>query len=302
LLVNNSNNARKSEMRGKRTKEKAIPKSLKINNFSPKPSKIWNLQEETQLPTLSPPSRASRRPQTSILLGTLETNQTVGKKSVVPSPKLAPKPKSRMGILNVNMTDTKNRREILESKDFDQFYKQSLLPKELKKLNPALYGMDSSNLMRAISPVYREPTEKEKDIIKMKFEVLKMNNKFTNHRKDLEKQFAPKRMKSPQPNVKTEFQKQFRKNTQLYETNLKMGNSAQIYRNGSCISPESKVRFSEIKGKLGFRGVTFRANSNIKPKGEARSRILSDPRAEREKYSDKVSEVSESSMESEESK
>ena len=80
-----------------------------------------------------------------------------------------------------------------------------MLPKELKKLNPALYGMDSSNLMRAISPVYREPTEKEKDIIKMKFEVLyvscltnrKMNNKFTNHRKDLEKQFAPKRMKSP---------------------------------------------------------------------------------------------------------
>jgi len=51
------------------------------------------------------------------------------------------------------------------------FYQKSLLPKELKKLNPALYGMNS-NLMRAMSPVYREPTEEEKDIIKIKYDLV----------------------------------------------------------------------------------------------------------------------------------
>lgn len=87
-----------------------------------------------------------------------------------------------MGILNTNMTEDLGRINVSESKgtpyftsnliDFENFYQKSLLPKELKKLNPALYGRDTSSLMRWISPVYREPTEEEKDIIKIKYDLV----------------------------------------------------------------------------------------------------------------------------------
>jgi len=39
------------------------------------------------------------------------------------------------------------------------------------------------------------------------------------------------------------------------EIKLNFRDQIQAYRNNSWVSPETKVRFSEIKGKLGFKGV-----------------------------------------------
>lgn len=45
--------------------------------------------------------------------------------------------------------------ELTESKDFEQFYQKSLLPKELQKINPALLGIanNSATPLRTLSPV-----------------------------------------------------------------------------------------------------------------------------------------------------
>jgi hypothetical protein len=53
--------------------------------------------------------------------------------------------------------------------DFEMFFQKSLLPKELQKVNPALLGLNSGNMMRALSPVCREVSEQERDLIKLKW-------------------------------------------------------------------------------------------------------------------------------------
>ena len=66
-----------------------------------------------------------------------------------------------------------HKNELSESKDFEQFYQKSLLPKELQKVNPALLGINSgiSTPMRALSPIQREITQEEKDLIKIKYDL-----------------------------------------------------------------------------------------------------------------------------------
>ena len=56
--------------------------------------------------------------------------------------------------------------------DFEKFYQKSILPKELQNINPVLFGADTQNILRALSPVWREPTEQEKDLIKIKYELV----------------------------------------------------------------------------------------------------------------------------------
>ena len=63
--------------------------------------------------------------------------------------------------------------DLTESKDFEQFYQRSLLPKELQRVNPALLGINSSNnsQLRTFSQVSREVTEEEKDLIRLKYKL-----------------------------------------------------------------------------------------------------------------------------------
>ena len=63
--------------------------------------------------------------------------------------------------------------ELTESKDFEQFYQRSLLPKELQRVNPALLGMNNVNNspFRTLSQISREVTEEEKDLIRLKYKL-----------------------------------------------------------------------------------------------------------------------------------
>ena len=90
-----------------------------------------------------------------------------------------------MGIIKVN-SDI-GRSELTESKgillisenfkillwyiDFELFFQKELLPKELQKVNPMLLGLTPGSPLRTLSPVCREVTEEEKDIIKMKYKL-----------------------------------------------------------------------------------------------------------------------------------
>lgn len=85
-----------------------------------------------------------------------------------------------MGMIQLNNSDNFKSSELTESKgscshflylDFEIFYHKSLLPKELQKVNPNLLGINSGNLMRALSPVLREVTDAEKEMIKIKYKL-----------------------------------------------------------------------------------------------------------------------------------
>lgn len=67
--------------------------------------------------------------------------------------------------------------------DFELFFQKNLLPKELQKIDPAFLNLGSDNVMRALSPVCREVTEKEKDLIKLRYKLSKMSNHINNERK-----------------------------------------------------------------------------------------------------------------------
>lgn len=71
-------------MSGKRIREKHTPKPMPKNLMSPKPIRAMNLTDDNLLPVINN-SGSRNRPQTSILLGTLDPQRPIGKKSVVPS-------------------------------------------------------------------------------------------------------------------------------------------------------------------------------------------------------------------------
>jgi len=73
--------------------------------------------------------------------------------------------------MHLTFDRNENKRELSDSKDFEKFYQKSLLPKELQKVNPALLGLmpGTATPMRALSPVCREITEEEKDLIRIKY-------------------------------------------------------------------------------------------------------------------------------------
>jgi hypothetical protein len=82
------------------------------------------------------------------------------------------KPKSRLGMIH-NGYNRQESKGLTESKDFETFYQRSILPKELQKLNPALLGINPRSVtpMRSLSPVCREVSEEEKDLIRIKYKL-----------------------------------------------------------------------------------------------------------------------------------
>lgn len=104
------------------------------------------------------------------------------------------KPKSRLGMIQSKIDESMN--DLSESKDFEKFYQRSLLPKELQKVNPALLNIHGATgtPLRSLSPISREVTEEEKDLIRLKYKLKyclcyynfsfrKMNTKLMDDRK-----------------------------------------------------------------------------------------------------------------------
>mmetsp|Transcript_7909 Transcript_7909/g.8971 ORF Transcript_7909/g.8971 Transcript_7909/m.8971 type:complete len:132 (-) Transcript_7909:33-428(-) len=118
-------------------------------------------------------------------------------------------------MLRANM-GVSNRNELSESKDFELFFQKAILPKELQKVNPALLGLTPGSPMRTISPMCREVTEEEKEYIKMKYKLNKMNTRLNNDRKTIKMMLGKISTTKKVKVGTTEFQKQFRKGTDVY--------------------------------------------------------------------------------------
>jgi hypothetical protein len=79
---------------------------------------------------------------------------------------------------------------LTESKDFEVFLQKSILPKELQKVNPALLGIgtESRNINSPMNfNTKREITDEERDIIRMKYKLKKMNTKLGKERENMQR-------------------------------------------------------------------------------------------------------------------